>query len=1300
MINGRLYVGPGATLTIDPGVVIKFADKLSYLAVDGAIEANGIAGGEIYFTSIKDDSVGGDTNGDGGASLPAPTDWTEITLNPGSRAVLHHAVVSYGGNLWCGNFGCVGSRSGISMNTSTLDIADAVLAHNNWYGILMQDGTLSVARSEFSSHSIGVQVTRGSVEVVSTLFHDNNTGLITGDINHFMLTDNRFENNNTAVRMDRLIAFIHSGNTSTGGHPDGFVIRGGITADVTLAPDMMPFVVDSYAIISVPAGATLTLAPGMVLKFETNASLSVEGILDARGEAGKPIYFTSVKDDTAGGDTNNDGAATSAAARDWLQMVFKPGSRGTLAYATLRYAGNVWCGNFGCFGSESGILNQGGDLSITNSHIAYNNLNGIRQDTGSLVLIDSESDHETVGLMLASGTARVLQSDFHHISDGIRASAGALTLMDNTFDITSLVGLISASVDFTHSGNHATGTGRKGFAIYGTVSADRTWHADLPYLFIPSRALFIAPGATLAVDPGVLMKFDGSGYLDVRGAFVANGTTQQKVYLTSLKDDTAGGDTNGDGLASAPRAGDWIHLQFDPGSSGILNNVVLRYGGGRFDLLSLGSFAGLYNNGGTVSIADSEITHNGSFSSFIGIRQDSGTLAMTDSSIHHHGTYGILNNATTTIHAANNWWGSASGPYHPTLNPAGTGNRVSNFVEFIPWLAGDPGQTPIASGLVQFKSDAGTAIPEGGLTTEDIAVFKAVLIDPNGDQVQLEVELRRQEESFTGSDDGGILRSSLVDSGGTAIVTRAGLIDGVYKWRARAKDSYGNISAWQEFGIIPGIDFEVKLVPLYTQIESDFPTRDETKSWSTTDDLYGSGDYQTCVDSENGRSTIRRCGCAITSAVMLMRYYKITEGADFQDANPKNINAWLDAHHGYTAGGNLLWPQIPVYAQGKISFDGVVNVFNPAKLDQYVGAGKPVILYQNVIGHFLLADGKLNATYTVRDPRWYNTRYLTQASGSDPFVRDYGNTFSGLRLFSPVTGQGIIPDDIYISIASPAELLITDPSGRKIGNDPITGISYQDIPGAVYYKEGISAAIDDPLPPHESKIVWIPDPVAGAYGIQVIGTDTGSYTLDFAAYDAEGALHQGALTGSTTKDRVTEYTAYTAAFTPDQRQGIVIKPQDQEPPEAKIYFDTRERKLKIEGVDNFSSTTVQQQGNTFVISDAAQNMLSLVFGEIKPQEKEIEATLASLQYNDQTKIVLPKTVLKFGWSVDKSTNRIRVLEQWIKVENKFEIAAKYDFKKNQTEIDKIEQGRTIKQVLSGLVVVKLATKSGDLGYEF
>ena len=58
-------------------------------------------------------------------------------------------------------------------------------------------------------------------------------------------------------------------------------------------------------------------------------------------------------------------------------------------------------------------------------------------------------------------------------------------------------------------------------------------------------------------------------------------------------------------------------------------------------------------------------------------------------SIYGNTYYGIY--STAAVDAENNWWGDASGPYHPTLNPAGKGDEVSDTVDFEPWLTEEGG---------------------------------------------------------------------------------------------------------------------------------------------------------------------------------------------------------------------------------------------------------------------------------------------------------------------------------------------------------------------------------------------------------------------------------------------------------------------------------------------------------------------------------------------------------------------------------------------------------------------------------
>ncbi|MBM3237777.1 T9SS type A sorting domain-containing protein [Candidatus Poribacteria bacterium] len=55
--------------------------------------------------------------------------------------------------------------------------------------------------------------------------------------------------------------------------------------------------------------------------------------------------------------------------------------------------------------------------------------------------------------------------------------------------------------------------------------------------------------------------------------------------------------------------------------------------------------------------------------------------------IEKNSSYGVYNSdCSVTVDAINNWWGDATGPFHPVNNPGGLGNPVSDCVIFDPWL--------------------------------------------------------------------------------------------------------------------------------------------------------------------------------------------------------------------------------------------------------------------------------------------------------------------------------------------------------------------------------------------------------------------------------------------------------------------------------------------------------------------------------------------------------------------------------------------------------------------------------------
>lgn len=83
-----------------------------------------------------------------------------------------------------------------------------------------------------------------------------------------------------------------------------------------------------------------------------------------------------------------------------------------------------------------------------------------------------------------------------------------------------------------------------------------------------------------------------------------------------------------------------------------------------------------------------------------------------------HAEYGLVNESPTVVIAAdNNWWGDASGPYHPTQNPNGHGNSVSDYVIFDPWSTDPSGVSTVPSQIAGVVRLACAPNPFRGSTT-------------------------------------------------------------------------------------------------------------------------------------------------------------------------------------------------------------------------------------------------------------------------------------------------------------------------------------------------------------------------------------------------------------------------------------------------------------------------------------------------------------------------------------------------------------------------------------------------------
>lgn len=480
----------------------------------------------------------------------------------------------------------------------------------------------------------------------------------------------------------------------------------------------------------------------------------------------------------------------------------------------------------------------------------------------------------------------------------------------------------------------------------------------------------------------------------------------------------------------------------------------------------------------------------------------------------------------------------------------------------MPWTKKDGWIVPVnptLSDLGQYKMFGVDAVAEGETFIGNTAVFKAKLSDPNNGNIKMEVEVKKADQPFDGTN---TIFSNLVGSGEIASTTVNDLIpkDDQYvaggnttsfHWRVRAVNNNGNMSDWQEFGTAGNTDFTVKVVALWTQAKSNYPVRDPRDEWEGED--YASGVDYDCGNKKDGtyKATIGSCGCAITSLAMLGHYYGIEQGLDSTDVSPLNINSWLKSHGGYVTVVDSKGKQIPnvlswqkgisylgkyVGSQIKSPFEVVTvpggngtrttHIKDVNLVDQYLSS-QPVFGFKNAIGHYFVLTSKVANTYTIRDPYFYNTQTLNQIKdGTVSNVYGYNNSFSFGTIIKHLDTPKVVQAYTTMYLASPAEILVTDPQGRRVGYDPHTGVGYSEIPDASYdYEQPISDSETDldTSQIHEIKTLTLPTLTDGSYDVQVIGTGTGDYTFITSMTDDGGNTTQKVFIASTTPDQVDTY---------------------------------------------------------------------------------------------------------------------------------------------------------------------------------
>ncbi|MBI1998710.1 MAG: lamin tail domain-containing protein [Parcubacteria group bacterium] len=430
-----LTINAGATLTLEPGVVVKITrPQEPKLTVRGAIIANGTALNPVVFTSFADDLYGGDMNADGATTTPAAGDWSQILIeSPSAGSSFTNTLIRYGGTWFTGATpyaAIVVSGASASFDTVTVEYAAK-------YGLYLKNSGSQITNSIFTFNkrnggtgldAAGMYVDGvfgGAPSVSGSTFLENDFGIRAISAPGLTATGNTFTNNSTSAIHVTSALGSFSGNSGDGNALNAIVIgNGGMITGVgttVLSANSLPYLVQGGA--EVNASTTLAIADGVVIKGYADNSASAGKItvkpgasITGSGASASSIIFTSSHDDAVGGDVTGNGASTTPAAGDWYGITVENGGFLNMSGLTLRYAGGLTTQS----GDDKGGIKITGDVAtstIANALFDSNYQYGAHVRSGGALTVSNTTFQNHTNGKTADYAAVFVNNSFTTLSD-------------------------------------------------------------------------------------------------------------------------------------------------------------------------------------------------------------------------------------------------------------------------------------------------------------------------------------------------------------------------------------------------------------------------------------------------------------------------------------------------------------------------------------------------------------------------------------------------------------------------------------------------------------------------------------------------------------------------------------------------------------------------------------------------------------------------------------------------------------------------------------------------------------------
>lgn len=551
-----LNVPKDITVMIDAGAVLKFNKSMvnvgSFAQADdrshGALQVLGTPQSQVYFTSYKDDTLGGDSNLDTPVeAVPAPEDWGGIAFREDSDreeagvflSSVNFAKFTYGGGK-------------VILNSVEESYAPIYLAS---------------ARPAVTNN----QMTR------------NATAAISADPNSFLET------------IDRIGPEIH-GNLVTNNTVNALLIRISTPAGNAInelnvparfnETDITYFIPENLFIDGNPGGnlgsvvrqaGRLMIDPGVTVKMSGNRIEATVGSSQfiAEGTAEHPIVFTSMLDDRYGNggefDVSENGPSVGSQG-DWGGLIFDANSSASIDHVIISYAGGTTPieGGFDKFNT---IEIHQATVRIANSLLENNasgdaagSRNGRGWNTDAVIFVRGAQPVIVNNIIqnngvLESGITKAISINPNSMVDNVMADPGRSTGASDRFS------QYDANFGPLVRGNRLAGNGINAMEVRGEeVLTGSVWDdtdivhyvnedISLTQNFHTDSGLRLQSNAKESLV--IKLKGDAAGFtvdgepLEINdrigGSFQVLGRAGFPVVMTSLYDDTVGAGFRPDG---------------------------------------------------------------------------------------------------------------------------------------------------------------------------------------------------------------------------------------------------------------------------------------------------------------------------------------------------------------------------------------------------------------------------------------------------------------------------------------------------------------------------------------------------------------------------------------------------------------------------------------------------------------------------------------------------------------------------------------------------------------------------------